>query len=161
MSKLVKGKMPISQKRENSDFANEDLDFNPLKLDPELKKELAEQGLVGRFLNARQLQENYGFHKSGWQVYKRKGSVAGAGAFKFGQDPEGHVRYRDLILGVKPAEEQARWKAKLAASNRRKTAFNQQAANELREMARQAGAEIKVHEGFDYNGENDTDGDED
>lgn len=160
MSKLVKGKMPISQKRENSDFSSEDLDFNPLKLDPELKKELAEQGLVGRFLNARQLQENFGYHKSGWQVYKRKGAVQGAGMFKFGADPEGHVRYRDLILGVKTVEDHNRWKKRLDQSNRRKTAFNQQAAQELRDMARQAGTEITVHEGFDSNGDRDTDGDD-
>lgn len=159
MNKLLKGKMPVSKKTENSDFTADDLDFNPLKLDAELKKELEGKGLVGRFLNARQLSENYGYHKSGWTVYKRDmAAKQGAGSFRFGADPEGHVRYRDLILGVKPIEEQARFRAKLAHRNKLQSGYGKQAAAELRALANQHETDITVHEGYENNG--DTDGDE-
>lgn len=152
MSKLKNGKMPLSQKTQVSSDMSED-DFNLLALDQELKDELAAKGFAYRFINAKQYVEKQGFHRSGWKVYKRDISNRSKGAFDFdlGTDPEGYVRRGDLILAVKPTEMQARHREKLAAKTARYSPerYNKEAAQQLRDRARESSVQMKVSDTYE------------
>jgi hypothetical protein len=155
MSTVKKGKMPISQKYESNDI-QEDFGGDPLKLSRELRKELEDQGLVGRWLNAKKLQSESGFHQSGWKVYKRPESVRnqprGSLDYLEGMDPEGYVRYRDLVLGCKTIESHERNKRVIADKNARLSNHkerNKRDADAIRYRAREGGLDAKVTEGYD------------
>lgn len=141
------------------------LDFNPvdlyksqLEIDNSLKKELTDKGLAYRWINAKQFQQSFGFHRSGWAPYKR---TAGAKQDSlFGGDPEGYVRRGDLVLAVKTIEEQAKHKAGLAYKTSLYSGLNRKQAQQLAEAARQAGFKTKVSEGYENQGDEPEDDDE-
>lgn len=150
------GKMPVNAKdvAEESDFAMDDLDFNILRLDPELKKEFEEKGYVPRWINATSYKNGGNFHKSGWRAYRRtEGADVGAADFNFGVSPEGYIIRNDLLLAFRPKELNDRW----AANIRRKTAIasggDTTRAEQLRESARQHGVKAKILDGYDENGD--------
>jgi hypothetical protein len=63
------GKKPLSQKPSPSDFLlTDDVFGNMLAIPPELQAELDSQGLEGRWLNAKIIATNQGYHPRGWQV---------------------------------------------------------------------------------------------
>jgi hypothetical protein len=81
-------------------------------IDPELRKELEEQGLEGRFVNVGQMQEFGGRHAKGWVPYKRKSLTTEESIF--GKDPDGYIRRgKDLVFAVKTKEEAERHRAYL------------------------------------------------
>jgi hypothetical protein len=139
------------------------IDFNPadiyksqLDVNSELKKELKEKNLVYRWINAKQFQQSFGFHRSGWVPYKRSSSTKVDSLF--GGDPEGYVRRGDLVLAVKSTEDQAKHKAGIAYKTSLYSGLNRKQAQQLAESARQAGFKTKVSEGYENQGE---EGDED
>jgi hypothetical protein len=152
MNQVKKGKMPISQKQESSSI-QETRRRSALDLSPDIASELDGQGLVGRWLNAKRMADEHGFHQSGWKVYRRPENLRKSTAsIMEGNDPEGFVRYRDLILGVKTKEDQAAHRRSIANENARlsnQKALNQKSAEELRYAARQGGVDAKVTEGYD------------
>ncbi len=150
------GRTPISQKeQESADFMSEDLDYNILKLDPELKAEIEAQGLTFRWLNAPKYLKGGNFHQSGWRAYRKKLSDSEKGSmdFNFGVSPEGYIIRNDLILGVKPKEQQERWKKHLRKKAQMQSYNNtdQKRASELRESAASQGVKAKIYEGYDEN----------
>lgn len=154
-NKQVKGgRLPLSTKEtlDSSDFSHEDLDFNILKVDPELKAELEGQGLAYRWINAKNYSSSGNFHKSGWVAYRRKDEASrGSLDFNYGSSPEGYIIRNDLILAVKKQEAHARWKAKVRQKAEIMSGVNGQKANELREAVRGAGVKARVFEGYDEN----------
>lgn len=153
MSKPNKaGKTPLAAKTEASDFTHDDLNYSILDLDPELKAEIEGQGLVARWINAPKYLQGGNFHQSGWRAYKAKPVEAkGALDFSYGRSPEGYVIRHDLLLAVKPAELQARWKARIQAKAR--ASSGKDYAKELKEKLNSAGvgASVKVHDGYEAN----------
>src|ERR1044072_8619905 len=89
------GRAPLSTKKnaESADLLGLDLDYNIQNIDPELRKELDDQGLVPRWINAKQYLSGGNFHKSGWRAYgapKTNVETTGSMDFAFGRSPEGY-----------------------------------------------------------------------
>ena len=143
------GKKPLSSKVSNPLSAPSDFG-KPLSIPPEIQKELDAQGLVPRWINAKQLHDMQGYHKHGWVPYRRSGTIAGASGLKFGNDPEGLVRRGDCILAAKSKEAVEQHRAyNKARANRGKT-INSQKAQELRTMLKDSGLkDAKVLEGYE------------
>lgn len=150
MSNIKDGKKPISAKAETapSFYSYDDLFGNRQRIPDDVLAELKAQGLVGRWLNAKKLYDNQGYHEKGWRVYKRQKPAQTAIEFKTGSDPEGVVRRGDMILGVKTVDEVAKHKAYLRAASERQMGSATKNAQELRKMMGRSG---KVIEGYDDN----------
>jgi hypothetical protein len=146
---MKNGKKPLSEKSTSSFGFNPDEFGNTLSIPPDLKKELDEQGLSPRWINAKKLAEMQGYHPKGWVVYKRSANMPTDPAF--GNSPDGIVRRGDCVLAVKTKEAHAKHKAYLAQRVKAQAGVRTQQADELRQMA---GKRIKVEEGY---GEDDED----
>lgn len=123
---------------------------NILSLDPELRAELEGKGLVGRWVNAKDYQANFGYHRTGWRAYKREASAPrGSLDFDYGTDAEGYVRRRDLILGVKTVESHARHRKTIDAKNRQLRSPAKAARKQIQDYANAQGVKSDVSEGYD------------
>lgn len=154
MSNIKDGKRPISHKIQAQSFFSEDSLGNLLAIPADVQAELESKGLTGRWLNAKELYTNQGYHKRGWKVYKREKPSSDIMSldFKTGSDPEGIVRRGDLILGVKNKEEIEKHRGMLKSKAQRSSNINSEKANELRSLLGQAGIKkAKVFEGYDDN----------
>lgn len=146
------GKLPVSAKKaaDMSDFS--DLEqLNLLAIDEGLKKELDDKGLAFRWINAKVYMNGGNFHKSGWTAYRRSASTQPKETheFQYGTSPEGFIIRHDLLLAVKPKEQQERWKQYLGVKAARQSASNDENIKKFKEKAKESGA--KVHEGYDDN----------
>ena len=117
----------------------------------DVKKELESQGLEGRWLSAKRVYENNGYHKSGWQVYRRDPSAILDGAFKAFGDPDGLVRRGDTILGVKTKEmaEKHRSYLRQQADAQSMANVKKRHVEELRNIAREANEDVNIEQDFD------------
>lgn len=128
---------------------------SPLDLDPTIIAELQAKGLEYRFVNAVQYQKNFGYHKSGWRVYQieqtpdtKRGSLN----FTRGVDPEGYVRFGDLVLAVKEKAEQESHRRKIKRRTQLQSDSEGKTAEELRDLARKGGLKhAEIVEGYDDN----------
>lgn len=153
------GKKPLAakaQKTASSRINLADLFSDTLGLDPEIKKGLDAKGLSYRWISAPKLQEFNGHHARGWRPVKLKecGTLpSNPQEWMFGSDPEGYIRRGDCILAVRPKELNEKHKAylKQEADERTRAVSNKAHADELRHLAKEAGVEIKLHEGFEEN----------
>jgi hypothetical protein len=105
MSNLKDGKKPLSQKPTPT-MLEDGFDFgNKLYIEPSLKAEAKAKGLEIRFINAKKLMENSGYHENRWVPYLvEKGTNGTLSGFKFGNDPDGVLRRGDCILAARPIE---------------------------------------------------------
>ncbi len=135
-NKIVGGKKPLSARESYKEAAlTEDIFGNTLALPEGLKKELTEQGLVGRWVNAKTLHANQGYHPKNWIPYKKKSSgTIDTKDFLQGSDPEGIVRRGDCILAVKKTEDVQK--------------HRKEKAEELRNLARENRVNATVDEGY-------------
>jgi hypothetical protein len=148
------GKKPLSEKPAPSPYHTNAYEMeNMLSIPADLQKELEEQDLVGRWLNAGKLKEMQGYHKRGWQVYHRPADkVGGIIGFKFGNDPDGIVRRGDCILGVMPTAQHKSLKSKLDKEAKRGYGVNKAKADEMRNLLGSSGIKnARVLEGYDEN----------
>lgn len=152
---LNAGKRPLSQKNQTlTKIIREDELFgNMLKLDPELESELKSKGLAWRFVDAKKLLESGGYHAKGWSVYKRTGSsdTIGSSEFKFGSDPDGIVRRGSMVLAVKTQAQANLHKEFLRQKAERYSAIVPQAAEALRQAARDNNVDTIVDDTYDEN----------
>lgn len=160
MSKILQGKKPVSERPmsvSDTHLMSNDMFGNVLALDPSLQAELDKKGLVPRWVNAKELYTNQGYHKRGWRPYKRDSGTLNAGMESFlGNDPEGIVRRGDSILAVKTKEEHARHKQVIESRAKRlKQAVSKQHAQQLREFAAESRVKTHIEEGYDDSGEDD------
>jgi hypothetical protein len=128
-----------------------DMYANPLQLDPALIAELKEQGLTPKWLNAKKIRED-GFHRTGFRPYKRK-SAGGVAEELFGKDPDGFVRRKDSILGVKETEKVQQYRQLVRQRTLHQEDPMKNAARQIRKQFSEAGLESKVHD--KYTDEND------
>lgn len=151
-AQIKNGKKPLSAKATYVSSVTGDSEFgNPLALSPEILKELEDQHLVGRWVNAKQLYEMQGYHKNGWRPYKRKADgTLGTQEFSTGKDPEGIIRRGDCILAVKTESEVATHRGKLQAKADRYKNFKKQKAQEMREFAKEHGIKTRIDEEDEY-----------
>lgn len=155
MPPIKSGRKPISSKPKFNPFlSNDDVFGNPLHIDPELQKELDEQGLVPRFVDANNIAKMGGYHAKGWVPYRRirkESANIGLGDWKFGNDPEGIVRRGSLILAVKSKADAEKHRSYLRARAERYSGFDHDKAEELRKYAKENQVDTQVHEGFEDN----------
>lgn len=153
MSAIKDGKKSLATKApQASPILNDDVFGNALSIPPELKAELAAQGKVGRWLNAKTLANMQGYHPKGWQVYKRDPKLpSGIIDFKSGSDPDGVVRRGDCILGYKTADAADLHRRHLTQKARRGYQVNSDKAAEMRASLGSSGIKAKVLEGYEEN----------
>ena len=115
----------------------------------ELKKELADQGLEGRWVSYKELVENQGFHQKEWVPYKRKkDATIDSSTFLNGTDPDGFIRRGDAILAVKTAEDAERHRLFLRERAQRQLGYNKEKGDELRRMARDSGLSTRIDDEY-------------
>jgi hypothetical protein len=150
MSTIKDGKKPVSAKASSSPsfFSHDALFGNNQRIPEDVQADLDSQGLVGRWLNAKKLYDNQGYHKMGWVPYKRKGPATGVSEFRTGSDPEGIVRRGDMILGVRTKAKNEEHKAYLKHKASVQEGSQAQSATELRKLMGKSG---KVIEGYEDN----------
>jgi hypothetical protein len=149
---IKEGKKPLSSKPKQVNPFTSDILGNTLAIPDEIQAELESKGLVGRWLNAKEVYKNQGYHPRGWSVYRRDKPSSDTLNFKFGNDPDGIVRRGDCILGVKTVEQHKAHKDHLDARARRGYDINAEKAKEMKSLLGQSGLKnAKVLEGYDDN----------
>lgn len=148
---MKNGKLPLSAKAAPAStgaaFASQ---FgNRLAVDDGLHQEITGKGLEYRWLDAKKLYANQGYHENGWTAYKR---TAAPVDFKNGNDPDGIIRRGSMVLGVRAKTMGDSHRAHLrdralAQVGKDRNAAQRRGAAELRKMAGNSG--IKVTEGDD------------
>lgn len=148
---LKDGKKPLSAKPNPAVPKYGDLFGDATTLSEELKKELEEQGLVGRWVDYKRLKEMDGYHTKGWILFRRKKSdIIDSQEFRFGQNPDGIVRRGSMVLAAKTKEEVEKHKAFLKdKAERYGKHFKKRQAAELRQLAKDGGLDTQVVEGYD------------
>lgn len=154
MSNFKDNKTPLSEKgmkkKGADDISGQNYDefFENRFLVPKaIKDELEAKGLDCRFINYKKYVDEGHFHRSHWKPYKCDSTSKD----QFGQDINGYIRRGDTILAVRTKDVSARAKTFLKKRNDRYKNFNKLAAEELRSKAREAGVNVKVHEGYEEN----------
>jgi len=148
---LKRGRKPLSKKKAIETQVTFYGDMTALPLD--VKKELEDNGLVARWVDAKQMKEWEGYHRSGWQVYRRPENVImkmKEDGPRFGRDPDGFVRRGTLILAAKTKEENERHKQHLARRARTYSSqHRKQQADELRQQARAGGLNTTIVDSYE------------
>ena len=156
--KVLAGRKPLSAKPKMSTMKSFSTDIfgNALALPPELEKELKDKGLVARWVSAKLLHANQGYHPKQWKPYKREPGATMEGVeFKSGSDPDGLIRRGDCILATKTAEQFQVHQDWLDDKASRYKGHNQAKAAELRATARAAGAKTEVDAEYDSDDDED------
>lgn len=122
---------------------------NTLSLPQSLKEYLKGEELDWRFLNAGEFRSRSNSHRSNWRVFVVPDSMR----TELGATAEGTIQRGDVILGVREKQVSAVHRKIIADRTRRQSGANKQSANELRNMAKQAGVsgQTKIHEGYEDN----------
>ena len=145
------GKMPLSKK--GTVTANPDSVFtNKLAIPKDIQADLDKRGMVGRFVDAKALTENYGYHKSDWIPYQMPTELRKS-QWHTGNDPDGTFRRGSLVLACKSKEDVAKHKAflKLRAEQTTVTRHNKEEAEKMRHWAKETGGGVKILEGYEEN----------
>jgi hypothetical protein len=85
-------------KRKN--FFSQDI----LEIPPAIQAELDEQGLEGRWIDRMEFVGAGNFHKNYWTPYKRTAGASATMDLSYGNDPEGFIRRKSLVLAARPKE---------------------------------------------------------
>ena len=121
-------------------------------LDPELKKELDEKGLVARWINYKDYKNGANTHKTGFKAYKIKPDASrGSIDFNYGVSPEGYLIRDDLLLAVKTVEASEAYQAHMRKLNKLNEISDESMGEKLRESARAHGVKAKIHTGYTDN----------
>jgi hypothetical protein len=152
---IMDGKKPLSEKPQPKQgrVVTDDLFGNAFHLSDEIKKELKDQGLEARFVNAKTIYENQGYHNKGWKVYKRKKDATLTSDFRDGKDPEGIIRRGDCILAVKEIAQANAHRALLKQRAERYKSFKKEQAAKLRQAAKESGLDTRIDENDGYEDE--------
>lgn len=142
-----------SNKMEKNDVKLTKDDYNTfevgvLDLDPELEKEIEEQGFAWRWINLQQYRSQGNFHKNRWTPYKRKDVKSDD---FMPTTNEGFIIRGDCILAVRPIAIAIAHKKAIQAKNDRYKQYNKQQADDLRRTAKESGVKAKIHEGYEEN----------
>lgn len=150
MSKNKQGRVPVSKKSAESAMVMDNFDYEIFRVDGELKKELEDAGLAYRWINAPKYFKGGNFHRSGWKAYRSK-KAGTSEAFDSGINAEGFIIRNDMLLAVKPAADQERWKARVRNHAARLSGSAAAAkTSELKQTVSELGGG-KIFEGYEEN----------
>lgn len=149
------GRVPVSSKTSDEVAVSPfDFDYSIFNVDPELKRKIESQGLVCRWINAKNYFSGGNFHKSGWRAYRVDADSSKTNFNAIGANSEGYIVRNDMVLAVKTNAEADRHRANLEMKRNRLTMANKNAASVLRETL---GGRGKIYEGYEENGGGESD----
>ncbi len=138
----VKGTKPISAKKEKGSSSFSFTPRNPLDIPEELKRELKEQGLDYRWLDAKQMASNNNMHRMHWEIYKRK-ATSSEDLIKNGLPADGTIRSGTCVLGVRKIDKSQAHKDFLKEKRVRQNQSLKSQVQQFREEARRGGGSSK------------------
>jgi hypothetical protein len=99
------GRKPLqpatSDTKPRGNFFSQDI----LQIDPALKAEIEGKGLEYRWIDRQEFLGAGNFHKNYWSPYRRDAAKDSATMdLKYGNDPEGFIRRKSLVLAVRPKD---------------------------------------------------------
>jgi hypothetical protein len=153
---IIAGKKPLSSKPKGpTNYAQTPNFFkNKLNIPEDVATELASKQLEGRWINYKKYVDDGNSHDKGWAVYRAPKRET-TDTLVFGTSPDGIIRRGDSVLACRPlsqGNEHRAWlqyRAKAQASG-----FRKSAAEELRQMARDASVDAEIVEGYEENDTN-------
>jgi hypothetical protein len=155
---IKNGRKPIAAKAaaKPSRMNLDDIFGNTLGIDPEMQKIIEAKGFAIRFISASKLESNAGYHNRHWRPLptsklKEWGydTLNTLDSFSFGSDPNGFIRRGDLVLAVRPKDLHEKHRAYLKQEAARGRGLQKKHAEELKSLVRDAGLDMKIHEGFE------------
>ena len=120
-----------------------------LGVDPAVAEDIESRGWEKRWIDAKQMVQNSGFHRRGWEVYKIPDGLKLRNSSVMGIGPDKDIRRGTLVLGVRSTQLGDAHRRELAARNRVYKALPAQKMKALREHARAQGIDTKLHEDDD------------
>jgi hypothetical protein len=154
-NKIQAGRKPVAQKAQTPNPYATYYSQSILDVDAKTKAEFAEKGLECRWIDAKEFNLAGNLHKHHWRPYKRQASPADAQShdilsWSLGNDPEGFIRRKGLILAVRPIELGDAHRASIAERTERLHSRSlKKAAEEINETARRAGLKTAVDSEYD------------
>lgn len=126
---------------------------NKLKIPAHIQKELDEEGLIGRFVSLKKIQDSGGYHPMGWTPYLVKNPQMNP----ITQTAEKTFRIGDLVLAVKTKHDHAQHVAWLKQKSDRQTSQHKNNVKEMRDRIRDSRADkhISLIEGYEENDKDD------
>lgn len=141
MSKTIAGRKPVSLK---TSFVSLDIFGNKLTVPEDIKKDIEEKGQVFRWVDAKKMRENQGYHDKGWVAYKRPATMSSG---LLGNDPDGLVIRGSMMLAVRDKELNEQHQLYLKNRSAAMSGSLQKTKKELKEQADSVGS--KVIDGYD------------
>lgn len=125
------------------------LQESEFRVPEELEKEIKSKGLAFKWVNLTKLRKSHGFNKMGWKPYSisKNSKVLKDNPFMT-PDVDGMFVRGDMVLAVKPEEEQAKYRETLKFYNDLDKNINRKHADELRETAKESGFRTEIDEGY-------------
>jgi hypothetical protein len=127
---VVSGKKPV----ESASLKYSSFHRNMLDIPPAIAAELKEKGLEGRWINYNEFVKDGNFHRQGWVPFRPEKADSSNGFF-FGNNPDGIIRRKELVLASRPKEICDAHRAHLKDAAKRKATSKKTAEAELRQMA--------------------------
>jgi len=150
------GRKPIAEKGKANPFRKAGGGAGSLTdIDPAFKEAAKKAGYELRWLNQKTLIENQGFHRRMWEPVKRNrfGEIPGSSTanLSYGESPDGFIRRGTMILGYRSKELSDQHREMLKEDRDAYARILPEAAEKLRESARQHGVETKISDRYDDN----------
>ena len=148
-----KPKRPEIKKQKSFKELEEKFNADRASVSPDIQKFLDSKGLGARWVSIDQIKRNDGYHRNGWEPFKRPKELASPFSFLSGNDAEGYVRNGDLILAVKKKEDIAEHKQWLQhkASQASVKQKQKRTKREMQDFIQQTGMSdyMSVSDGYD------------
>jgi hypothetical protein len=117
--------------------------------------QLVKDGYVGRFISAQDYLDRRGSHPQGWKVFRLQlGDKASRASldFSLGLDPEGYIRYKEMVLAIRPKSLNDAHKAEIRERTERQSGVAKRAAEEIKYFAKDRGLkDLRMFEGYEEN----------
>lgn len=126
---------------------------NKLQVAPEVLADIKAKGQEHRWINYTEFQKDDNQHKWGWVPYKRPSELKSAEGFVFGNNPDGIIRRRELVLAVRPLAYGIEHRAMLQDRANRELGRKRGHAGELRQQAKDVGLSTTITEEDDDSSE--------
>jgi hypothetical protein len=135
MKPTINGKKDISTKPSSAPrYSTWTKNF--LDIPKEVAKELEEMGHEGRWISLTEFSKNGNFHNHGWVPFRPK-TPSSENSFHYGNNPDGIIRRKELVLASRPKEICELHREDIQQRTNRQSHKSKAAADELRRMARE------------------------
>ena len=136
-------------------FDDVDVFGNAFKLPEKFKENLKEAGFDCRFVNAKKLEQENGYHHRGWKPFRTKDFTEevyqplGLGQGVYGENPEGVVQRGDAILAVRPLEMTEKHRARIKERGKRHKNILDKAERDMGSSPGVRSGNAKIHSGYE------------